>query len=258
MRGGDLVLGDGGGGGGGDNGGDHQQLDALVRTHWSFLCQRARRLCGSAADAEDLLQDVLERTVRHFSSLSSNHRAWMTRVMRNLFIDRVRRRATTPAHEPADEAGLPKPEDEDPAWWARLDADVVRARIRELPEELRQPIELFAVEGYPYGEISQRLGLSPVTVGTRILRARRRLKQLLLDDPAAADPAAADLAAALAPPAQPSRLSAPTPAPRRRPLSPRRAPAAAARSPRRTRGSLDPRRSGPCGPCSGSKTAPSG
>src|SRR5262245_47977421 len=70
-----------------------QQIEQLFRAHEDFLRRLAVQLCRSAFDPEDLLQDVLERTVRHYHSLVSNHRAWMARVMRNLFIDRVRRHA---------------------------------------------------------------------------------------------------------------------------------------------------------------------
>ncbi|MBC7973464.1 MAG: sigma-70 family RNA polymerase sigma factor, partial [Myxococcales bacterium] len=80
------------------------QLDQLVREHGQFLRRMAARLCRRNFDPDDLVQDVLERTLQHFDRLPPgvDHRAWMTRVMRNLFIDHVRRRASAPASTPLD------------------------------------------------------------------------------------------------------------------------------------------------------------
>jgi RNA polymerase sigma-70 factor, ECF subfamily len=168
-----------------------RQIEALFRTHEGFLRWLATRLCGSVFDPEDLLQDVLERTVMHFHALSSHsdHRAWMARVMRNLFIDRVRRRAASPPADALD-ADPPAPVADAREWWEGLDADDIRAKLSELPDEQRAAFELFAFEGCSYKEIAKRLGIpKQMTVGTRILRARRRLKELFLDrrDPEVTD-----------------------------------------------------------------------
>lgn len=158
-----------------------RQVDDLFRAHGEFLRRLAVRLCRSAFDPDDLLQDVLERTVLHVHTLlpDHDHRAWMARVMRNLFIDRLRRRAAAPGQSVLEEeTAAPPPESRE--WWEGLDADDIRARIAELPGELRGAIELFMFEGCSYAEIADRLRIPKMTVGTRILRARRRLKQLFL------------------------------------------------------------------------------
>lgn len=159
-----------------------RRVQALFREHEEFLRRLAARLCRSTFDPEDLVQDVLERTMLHFHTLASDsdHRAWMARVMRNLFIDRVRRRAASPPPAALDD-DAPSPAAHERAWWESLDADDIRARLPELPGELRTAFELFAFEGCSYEEIAKRLEIPRVTVGTRILRARRRLKQLFLE-----------------------------------------------------------------------------
>jgi len=156
-----------------------RRVDELCREHGVFLRRLAASLCRSSFDPDDLFQDMLERTLHHFDRLPPgvDHRAWMARVMRNLFIDRVRRRATAPAAvELEDEPASPAPEDV--AWWETLDAADIRARLREIPEGLRDAFALFALEGCSYQDIATRLGIPKATVGTRILRARRRIKQL--------------------------------------------------------------------------------
>jgi RNA polymerase sigma-70 factor (ECF subfamily) len=156
-----------------------RRLDELCREHGGFLRRLAAALCRSSFDPDDLFQDVLERTLHHFDRLPQgvDHRAWMARVMRNLFIDRVRRRAAAPTPVELGEehvSALP----EGGEWWEKLDAEDIRARLREISPELRDAFSLFALEGCSYQEIAARLNIPRATVGTRILRARRRIKQL--------------------------------------------------------------------------------
>lgn len=159
---------------------DRRRLDELTRAHHATLVAVARKLCRSSFDPDDLVQDVLLKTVAHFDRLpaGTNHVAWMTRVMHNLFIDQVRRSATRAA-APIDENAMSAPLPEERAWWEALGADDIRAALPELPEELRAAFELFAFEGLSYKDISERLGIPVATVGTRVLRARRRLRIVL-------------------------------------------------------------------------------
>jgi len=157
-------------------------MNEILQQHQTFLRGLARRLCRSRFDAEDLVQDVVERAILSMDRLppGANHRAWLGRIMHNLFIDRVRHLAAKPeatavGHCDDFEAVVA----DEAVWWSTLDADDVRARLGELPLELRGAFELFAFEGCSYQEIAARLSIPKTTVGTRILRARRRLRQLL-------------------------------------------------------------------------------
>ena len=169
-----------------------RRVDELCREHGVFLRRLAASLCRGSFDPDDLFQDVLERTLHHFDRLPPDvdHRAWMARVMRNLFIDRVRRRSAAPAAIALEDEPV-SPVPEGAAWWEALDADDIRARLREIPDELREAFAMFALEGCSYQQIAERLGVPKATVGTRILRARRRLKQLF-DQAHAADGAEAE------------------------------------------------------------------
>jgi RNA polymerase sigma-70 factor (ECF subfamily) len=163
-----------------DRGPTPPTLANLARDHHAFLLALARKLTRGNFDAEDLVQDVLVKTVTHFATLTTvvNHRAWMTQVMKNLFVDQVRRRKTRDRMDPLElEAVVP----EETAWWMTLDGGDVRAAVAKLPDELRETFDRFALRGESYQAISEALAIPKATVGTRILRARRRLKQLLLE-----------------------------------------------------------------------------
>jgi RNA polymerase sigma-70 factor (ECF subfamily) len=158
----------------------HPTLERLTHDHHDFLLALARKLCRSHFEPSDLVQDVLLRTVASFERLPPgvNHRAWMTQVMKNLFTDQLRRRKTRAAFDPAS---LPAEVADDAPWWHALDAEAVRGAVAELPDELRETFERFAFRGESYQDIAAAQRIPKATVGTRILRARRRLKVLLTE-----------------------------------------------------------------------------
>jgi RNA polymerase sigma-70 factor (ECF subfamily) len=155
-------------------------LAQLTHDHHDFLLALARKLCRSHFDPADLVQDVLVKTIAHFHRLPEgvNHRAWMTQVMKNLFTDQLRRRKTRSALDPAE---LPVAVPDEAPWWHEIDAQAIRAAVELLPDELRETFERFVFGGESYQEIAEAQAIPKATVGTRILRARRRIKVLLAE-----------------------------------------------------------------------------
>ena len=141
-------------------------------------------------EAEDLVQSTLERALRHLDSFQpgGNLLAWLRRIMSNLIVDQWRqqkRRNRTCVlledahHDPRlhlEAAGGEHPAT--PVWEGLSRQDVARA-IPRLTARVRPVFEL-ADQGLSYQEIAARLGLRTNTVGTRLLRARRQLRRLLL------------------------------------------------------------------------------
>jgi RNA polymerase sigma-70 factor (ECF subfamily) len=150
----------------------------LVRRHGSFLEALARRKCRNQLDPEDLVQDVFEKVMRTVQRIpeGASEQAWLSRVLHNLFIDKLRRRAARAEralHEPI------AAHTEESTWWQALTEDEVRATVARLPEKQRVAFELYAFEDRSYDEIAAVLGVPKATVGTRILRARRKLREIL-------------------------------------------------------------------------------
>ena len=160
-----------------------QEFEVIVRAHHGAMVAFARRLSGDSAEAHDLVQDTLERALRRLDTLrpGSNARAWLFTILHHGFIDRCRKRtyeATTALGEeevampPASEPGAP------PAWTA-ISAEQLRAAIAALDESFRTVYRMHSLEGRSYQEIALALGIPVNTVGTRLARARRKLKALL-------------------------------------------------------------------------------
>ena len=148
---------------------------------------------GSVGDADDLVQDTLERALRHLHRFDqgTNLVGWLATIMKRLAIDRHRRdsrRRLVPLDVVLLWDSLLDPGSEDegndpPAATAAL-ADPARLTdaLAQLPTVLRSALELHVHGGLAYAEIARRLSLPVSTVGTRIHRARALLRTLM--DPA--------------------------------------------------------------------------
>ena len=159
------------------------RLESEVRAHEPLLAGIATRLCRDPADARDLVQDTFERAVRAWNRLpaDANVRAWLITILHRLFIDRCRRARRGPVGTIPLE---PAPVDEAPAEpvWTRITPAQLGRAIDALDDEFRRAYQLHAIERRSYKEIATTLGIPINTVGTRLLRARRKLRELLTQE----------------------------------------------------------------------------
>jgi RNA polymerase sigma-70 factor, ECF subfamily len=165
---------------------DPRRFETLFREHGPVLLRQALRLCGNRSDACDLVQDTFERGWRSLPRMQPrcDVRAWLTSILGNLFIDRYRKARRHQARHLRlcleQDSLAPSPEEDSPGW-ADFTLDQVREALAHLTERFRAVYELHALRGCSYAEIAARLGISPQTVGTRLLRARRMLRALLTE-----------------------------------------------------------------------------
>jgi RNA polymerase sigma-70 factor, ECF subfamily len=161
-------------------------FDALVKEHYAALLAAARRLTASPADAQDLVQDVAERALKAFDQLpaGSNVRGWLFTILNHAFIDRCRRKKLENVQpltaEDAEVVSAPTAEEK--GRWESVSVDQVAQAVKQLPEDFRRVYAMHSLEGKSYAEIAQTLGVPKATVGTRLIRARRRLRDLLIPE----------------------------------------------------------------------------
>jgi RNA polymerase sigma-70 factor (ECF subfamily) len=99
-------------------------------------------------------------------------------IVTNTFIDLTRKQRRRPDHvQLALEA--PTPDPIEPAPWNDFDFDDLRRAIDQLPDDVRETYRLFAIEGCDYTAISEVQQIPAATVGSRLFRARKRLRLLL-------------------------------------------------------------------------------
>ncbi len=155
-------------------------LARLVAEHHQPVYRYAFRLTGSAADAEDLTQQVFLIAhqkgwqVREKDSL----RAWLFTVLRNCFLKGRRKRSPTPAANlELSLESVPEriPEEQE------IDSDELQRALDSLPPRYRLVVAMFYYEGLAYREIAEKLGLPIGTVMSRLARAKSHLRQALFE-----------------------------------------------------------------------------
>jgi RNA polymerase sigma-70 factor, ECF subfamily len=148
----------------------------LARQHRRDLYRLAYRLCGNAHTAEDLVQECLTRAWRSLHKLqdTSALKGWLYTILRRENARRFERHRLQESDVALEELGSErKPYD------TSTEAFVLRRAIRDLPREYRDPLLLQVIHGYSQEEIAVRLGLTAGGVGTRLFRARRRLRETI-------------------------------------------------------------------------------
>lgn len=163
--------------------------DALC--HADGLYNLARHLAGSAADAEDLVQDTFTRAFGAWDRLApgTNLKAWLYRILRNRFLDRVRHEQVLPT-EMGDGAALEMPETDGEEAFLRGDRELesmrhlvgreIEAALADLREESRTVI-LLDLEGLSEAEMAMVIGCPVGTIKSRLHRARTTLRKILSD-----------------------------------------------------------------------------
>jgi len=137
-------------------------------------------------DVEDCTHEALRRALEGQDRLRPGEplRPWLLGIARHVALDSLRAKARDQRRHlrTQDESGdspIDRVPDSTPGADERLDrarrAAAVQAAMRELPEDHRRALTLFHVDGLPYREISDRLGVPIGTVCTWISRGRRSI-----------------------------------------------------------------------------------
>jgi RNA polymerase sigma-70 factor (ECF subfamily) len=146
--------------------GDH--VDRLYRAAWA--------LCGSAADAEDLVQDTFERVLRRPRFMRrDDDLGYLLRILRNTYLTRRRDRSRRPQESAIPEefelaetrtSGSPE---------AALEIGEVYAAIAALSDDARDVLVAVDVAGLSYKEAAASLGVPEGTIMSRLYRARQQV-----------------------------------------------------------------------------------
>jgi RNA polymerase sigma-70 factor (ECF subfamily) len=157
--------------------GDTSFEKALAQYRDAML-QRARSVVGNKADAEDVVQEALERAWRSRERFVAGAQPapWLLKITQNVALDFIRKRKAIDTSV-WDEALALTASDRDVEQ--REDARAIAAAIRGLAPTHRTAFLLHDVHGYSSREISMRVHLPYHTVRTHLFRARRSLRSAL-------------------------------------------------------------------------------
>jgi RNA polymerase sigma-70 factor, ECF subfamily len=148
----------------------------FVERQSRFVFKVAWAVLRNAQDAEDTVQELFLKLYRNNAwETMSDERAFLARSTWRLALGRVRTRRNVALQQDSRER-QPDPEQALLAGdWTAL----VHRLIDALPEDLRLPLALSAIDELSSPEIALAMGIAEGTVRTRIMRARQILKQKL-------------------------------------------------------------------------------
>jgi RNA polymerase sigma factor (sigma-70 family) len=141
------------------------------------LCRYARSLVRSRANADDLVQDCLERAVRRWHQHRDGEvRAWLFAILHNLAVDEFRKSTARGKHVPIDETNKDNFGEVATQEQKLMYQDVLN-KLARLPDDQRAVLLLVAVEDLSYADAAKVLNIPIGTVMSRLSRARERLQQ---------------------------------------------------------------------------------
>jgi RNA polymerase sigma-70 factor (ECF subfamily) len=162
--------------------GDRDAFRRLIERHYDMIYRIAYRYVGSAADAEDIAQDVCLALVNKLGQFrgKSKFTTWLYTVVINACRDFSRRRKSSEglverygvqrAMEEADQA-----DDERRAAW-------LQEALASLEPNLRETVLLVVGEEMSHGEAAEVLGCAESTVSWRMHMVKKLLRARLDED----------------------------------------------------------------------------
>lgn len=166
--------------------GDRPAADRLVREHQRWVCSVIYGVSGRPDLVEDVAQQVWTQVWQRLDSLKDPRRlrSWLYTIARNAAIDagvaRKRHRDASVGLD-AVKDGLGDRRAPGPVSWAMGNEThrMLLGAIEALPAIYREPFALRHLEDWSYARIGEALGLPVETVETRLVRARRLLRESL-------------------------------------------------------------------------------
>jgi len=168
--------------------GDRDALDALIGRERprlkGFIRSRLGEALARRVEVDDVLQEALIRAVRDFASFVPRGEDSLARWFSGIALHVIQEAASRFGRSPA--VGLdadPPARGSSPSRVMRRNErfDRLQAALDRLAPEHREVIHLIRIEGLPVREVAKRMGRTPHAVSNLLLRATRRLREILGD-----------------------------------------------------------------------------
>ena len=169
--------------------GDPEAFEQLITPLEQLIWRICWHYTGNRESAEDCGQETMIRIWRSLDSYRGDCalESWVYRIAANCCMDylRKKKRDKSVSMEPMREQGF-DPADPSPGTEEQVVAADEQKRLREaitqLPEDQREALIMTQLEGIPYEEAADRLGVSEGTVKSRVNRAKGKLREWMAED----------------------------------------------------------------------------
>ena len=160
--------------------GNRKAQFSIYRLYSKAMFNVAYRMMNNREEAEDMLQEAFTECFRSIGSFraTSTFGAWLKTIVINKCINRLRKKETELVL--TDDYKAYEKAEEEPAQQTWPDISAVTRAVEQLPDGYRVIFSLYLLEGYDHTEISQIMNISESTSKTQYLRAKEKLKKILL------------------------------------------------------------------------------
>lgn len=147
------------------------------RSMFNICC----RMMNNSADAEDMLQEVFIEAFGRLTSFrfESTFGAWLKRITINKCINELKRRKVQLEYRDQPFAEDLVDGDASEAIDFELSVERIKHAMGLLPDGYRVVFSLYMLEGYDHEEIAGILGISESTSKTQLMRARKKIVEIL-------------------------------------------------------------------------------
>lgn len=154
-----------------------------ARGAWKELERHLRpylaRRVASAADIDDLLQDIFVRMYQGLGALRDEERfgGWVYRIANSALVDKARQRARAPQIDGRDEYGAAPLDSADEQLHSDL-GECVALFVSRLPSPYREAVTLTELEGLTQKEAADMLGVTLSGLKSRVQRGRNKIRRM--------------------------------------------------------------------------------
>ncbi len=181
----------------------NQSFQEILEPHVDYLYSFARYITGDQTESEDLVQKTLIRAMDRFDQYEegTNLRAWLSQIMKNLWIDEYRSRdrrsereykyarATKDLRWASQKKCCPEAEKRDErSLLNKCISDDMRNALLSIPEKYRKPFLMYTIDDLKYEEIAEEMDCPLGTVRSRLHRAKQLLQSELKDTKSEMEP----------------------------------------------------------------------
>ncbi len=163
--------------------GDIDAFGILVERYEAKMKRYTKRFLYSYEDAEDTVQDVFIKAYTNIQSFNATRKfsPWLYRIAHNTAINLIKKRGkeAIPFFDP--DTLFPHPvakQKTDDSWNEKELKDALDTCLDKLKPTHREPLILYFFEDMDYKSISDVLHIPTSTVGVRISRAKKKLREL--------------------------------------------------------------------------------
>ena len=165
-----------------------EKFEQTALVYVTQVYRAAVAICGRSDVADDMVQTTFLKAYERFGSfvVGTNCKAWLLRILRNSWIDHLRRERKAVARQVPLEDTVAAPQTTRETAWSNAadlldnftDGQVIKA-LQQLPDEQRLTLYLVDVEQMSQEEVAEVTGVAVGTVKSRTSRARLALKERL-------------------------------------------------------------------------------